>query len=73
VAEIYLPVSVVKRLMRDRYVKEPMSNPVCPRCERVAHRDIGWTKEKIGRCPYCGYRGRMEVVVKQYIDEGLYK
>lgn len=72
-AEIYLPASVIKRLMRDGYVKEPMDNPVCPRCERVAHRDIGWAKERIGQCLYCGYRGRMEASVRKYIEEGLYK
>ena len=75
---IYLPKSVYQRVLRHEYYKgldiEKMGdNPVCPRCERVAMRDIGYTKNKVGRCPYCGYRGAMPVTLREYAKNRLYK
>lgn len=75
---IYLPQSVAKRIRQHEYLKtlnidELKDNPVCPKCERVALRDDGWSERKIGHCPQCGYRGKMEVTLQEYADRCLYK
>lgn len=75
---IYLPKSVYQRILRHEYYKgldiEKMGdNPVCPRCERVAMRDIGYAKNNVGRCPYCGFHGVMKTTLREYAEKGLYK
>ena len=75
---IYLPKNVAARIRQHEYLKsldiEKLGdNPVCPRCERVALRDTGWSTDKIGRCPQCGYRGRMTVTLREYAEKHLYK
>lgn len=76
--QIYLPQNVVKHLRRHAYLQsidldKLRDNPVCPRCERAALRDVGWSEDRIGHCPYCGYRGRMPVTVGEYAQKELYK
>ena len=76
---ILLPQSVVSRIMGNSRMMRGMSvagsgdSPVCPKCERVALRDIGYTENKIAQCPHCGYRGRMEVTLAEYSRKKLYK
>ena len=77
-AQIYLPISVANRIREHEYVKnlscaETADNPICPKCERVALRDIGWQENSIGCCPHCGYRGKMEVTLREYAKNKLYK
>ena len=76
--QIYLPDNVARRIKKHEYLKSLdierlRDNPVCPRCERVALRDIGYTKEKKSTCPHCGYRGRMETTLGEYAKRELYK
>ena len=75
--QIYLPRNVAERIKRHEYLKsvnieELGDNPVCTRCERVALRDEGWTKDKIGHCPSCGHRGVMRVTLREYAEKCLY-
>ncbi len=75
---IYLPDNVARRIKKHEYLKSLdierlRDNPVCPRCERVALRDIGYTKGKIASCPHCGYRGVMNVTLGEYAEKELYK
>ena len=75
---ILLPKNVAERIKIHEYLRsldfdELGENPICPRCERVALRDIGWTKGKIGTCPACGYTGRMDTTLNEYAKMKLYK
>lgn len=75
---IYLPPNVANRIKIHEYLKsldfeQLGDNPMCPRCERVALRDIGYSEDKIGQCPSCGYRGRMETTLNEYARLKLYK
>lgn len=76
--QIYLPRNVAERIKQHEYLRsidteKLKDNPVCPRCERVALRDEGWSEKKIGRCPQCGYRGVMRVTLAEYLEKKLYK
>lgn len=76
--QIYLPQNVVKRMRQHAYLKsidieKLKDNPVCPRCERAALRDKGWSENRIGHCPYCGHRGYMPKTVGAYAAEKLYR
>lgn len=54
--------------------KKPYTeHPVCPRCERIALRDIGWTENRKARCPACGWSGRATHLMKEYVQQGLYR
>ncbi len=75
---IYLPDRVARRIKQHEYIKgldmEKLGdNPVCPRCEKVALRDIGYTKGKIATCPHCGYSGEMRVTLREYAGQKMYK
>ena len=75
---IYLPPSVYRRILKHEYLKgldieKAKNNPVCPRCERVALRDKGYTENKIARCPHCGYHGRMDTTLAEYLGKEMYK
>lgn len=75
---IILPRNVAERIKIHEYLRsldfdELGDNPMCPRCERVACKDIGWTENKIGTCPQCGYTGRMPVTLKEYAAMKMYK
>lgn len=75
---ILLPKNVAERIKIHEYLRsldfdELGDNPICPKCERVACRDIGWTDKKIGTCPACGYHGRMPVTLNEYARLKLYK
>ena len=75
---ILLPKNVAERIKIHEYLKsldfeELKDNPVCPKCERVACKDIGWTDNRIGTCPQCGYHGKMPVTLEQYAKMKLYK
>lgn len=56
---------------------EYVEHPVCPRCEKMALRGNGrkgsWTKDRIATCPACGYQGPTTMVMKEYIQEELYR
>ena len=76
--QIYLPRNVAARIKQHEYLKsldidKLGDNPVCPRCERVALRDAGWSRDRIGQCPQCGYRGVMRVTLREYAEKQLYK
>jgi ribosomal protein L37AE/L43A len=76
---ILLPESVIRNIMgksnmmRDMTADKARDNPVCPRCERVALRDVGYTENRTAQCPHCGYKGKMEVTLSQYTGKKLYK
>ena len=75
---IYLPPNVAQRIKIHEYLRsldfdELGENPICPRCERVALRDIGYTEDKIGHCPACGYKGKMTVTLNEYAKQKMYK
>ena len=75
---IFLPPNVLKRIKKHEYLKgldmeKLKDNPICPRCERVALRDIGYQSEKIATCPHCGYKGRMTTTLSQYAAGEFYK
>ena len=75
---IYLPDNVLNRIKIHKYLQsldfeQLGENPMCPKCERVALRDIGYSEDKIGQCPSCGYRGRMETTLNEYARRQLYK
>jgi len=75
---IYLPRNVYKRIKMHEFinkidVEKLRDNPVCPKCERVALRDIGYSKEKIATCPHCGYKGVMSVTLKEYAEKQMYR
>lgn len=79
VPHILLPESVVRnilgksKMMRGMTVDGSGGNPVCPRCERVALRDIGYSKDKTAQCPHCGYKGKMNVTLSEYANKRLYR
>ena len=75
---IYLPKNVANRIKIHEYLQsldfeQLGENPMCPKCERVALRDIGYSEDKIGQCPACGYRGKMDVTLNEYARRQLYK
>ena len=75
---IFLPPNVLRRIKKHEYLKgldiEKLGdNPICPKCERVALRDIGYQSGKIATCPHCGYKGRMDTTLKEYSQRELYK
>lgn len=75
---IYLPPNVYGRIKKHEYLKgidiEKLGdNPICPRCERVALRDVGYTKGKIATCPHCGFKGVMNVTLREYAEKHLYR
>ncbi len=75
---IFLPQNVANRIKIHKYLstlnfEELGNNPMCPRCERVALRDIGYSKDKTGHCPACGFKGRMEVTLNEYAKRKLYR
>jgi hypothetical protein len=75
---IILPQNVANRIKIHAYLKsldfdELGENPMWPRCERVALRDIGYTENKTGQCPACGYKGRMDTTLNEYARRKLYK
>lgn len=53
----------LKHIMSDAIYRRPdvqgrvFSLPVCPRCERPAFRDKGYTQNGTVSCPHCGYTG----------------
>lgn len=53
--------------------RRTIEHPICPRCERIALRHIGWTKDRIARCPSCNWTGRAEVVLNEYVERKLYR
>ncbi len=74
---IYLPQRVYKRIKTHEYlnkidINKLADNPVCPRCEKVALRDIGYKEMKIATCPHCGYHGKMTVTLREYAKKMLY-
>ena len=48
------------------------SQPVCPKCERLAFRDVGWKEHRNARCANCGWRGQT-CTYDEYITEKLYR
>lgn len=74
---IYLPTKVYKQIKTHEYLKsididKLKDNPICPHCEKVAIRDIGYSEKRIARCPHCGYHGIMNVTLKEYAEKKLY-
>lgn len=57
--------------------REYIEHPVCPRCEKIALRGNGrkgsWTQDRIATCPACHYQGPTTMVMKEYIQEELYR
>lgn len=75
---IYLPRNVARRIKAHEYlrgidIEKLKDNPVCPRCERVALRDTGYTENRTAQCPHCGYRGSMPVTLREYAEKMMYK
>ena len=75
---VYLPPVVARRVKAHEYLKtldfaELADNPMCPRCERVACRDEGYSDNKNSRCPYCGAVGTMPVTLREYAAKVMYK
>jgi len=56
---------------------EYVEHPICPSCEKIALRGNGrkgsWGKERIATCPSCGYSGPTTLVMKEYIQEELFR
>jgi len=48
------------------------SQPVCPKCERLAFRDVGWKENRNASCANCGWRGQT-VTYDEYITERMYR
>jgi len=52
-------------------------HPICPRCEAIMLRGNGrkgsWGKHRIATCPACGYQGTTTLVMREYIEEELYR
>lgn len=46
--------------------------PVCPKCERLAFRDVGWKENRIATCSNCGWHGKT-VTYDEYITKKLYR
>lgn len=53
--------------------KSYIQHPICPRCERIALRDVGWSTNRMCRCPACGWSGQASVLMKEYVNQGLYR
>lgn len=54
-----------------------IEHPVCPRCEKIAMRGNGskgsWEKDRYAGCTSCGWSGRATTVLKEYIQEEMYR
>lgn len=54
-----------------------IEHPICPHCEKIMLRGNGqkgsWGKHRIATCPSCGYQGPTTLVLKEYIEEELYR
>lgn len=50
-----------------------VEHPVCEKCEKIALRDKGWASNRMARCPSCGWSGRATTLLKEYIQEELYR
>ena len=48
-------------------------HPVCPKCEKIALRHTGWTKNRIARCPACGWTGVATTLMKEYQQKKLWR
>ena len=48
------------------------SQPICPKCERLAFRDEGWKERHIARCANCGWHGQT-ITYDEYITRKLYR
>lgn len=48
-------------------------HPICPNCEKIALRHKGWTKNRIARCPSCGWTGVATVLMKEYKQQQLWR
>lgn len=74
---LILPKNVAEHMVNDEIKREGLEkfadNPICPKCEKIAYRDIGWTKNRTATCPHCGYKGKMSVTVRDYIRKRLYR
>ena len=53
--------------------RRTIEHPICPRCERVALRDKGWTQNRKARCPSCGWSGRATILLNEYVEQQLYR
>ena len=79
IPHILLPQSVIRNILRENALTQGKTldnskdSPICPRCEGVALRDIGYSENRIGRCPHCGFHGRMDTTVREYIQSGAFK
>jgi len=62
-----IPQEAIQRAM------EMKDNPVCPKCERIALRDIGWSTERRARCPHCGWNGKADTLFETYIKQGMWR
>lgn len=48
-------------------------HPICPKCEKIALRHIGWTENRTARCPACGWTGRAPVLLREYTRDKLWR
>lgn len=61
----------------EKKTSEYIEHPVCPHCERIALRGNGtkgsWGKDRIATCPSCGWRGHAPTIMREYVEDGLYR
>lgn len=50
-----------------------VEHPVCPHCEKIALRDQGWIENRKARCPACGWSGRADKLLNEYLEGNLYR
>ena len=48
------------------------AQPICPKCEQLAFRDVGWKEKRIATCKNCGWHGQT-ITYDEYITNKLYK
>ena len=59
-------------LSAGQIVAQYAKQPICPRCEGMACRDVGWKDGGRAGCVSCGWRGAT-ITVDEYMTARLYR
>lgn len=54
-------------------IKKHIEHPVCPYCEKIALRTKGWEVNRTAHCPACGWNGRADKLLNEYLQDNLHR
>lgn len=65
-------ISVGHNMNHIQIMNKYKNQPICPRCQRPAYRDKGWTVNKAAGCPKCGWRGST-ITLDMFMTQKYYR